>query len=167
MADTGREVTFDKTKIIDAVSFRIPCLIYSPALIKPQVVDTIASQTDIAPTLLSLLGGSFNHCFLGRNIMDVPKGEGFALLREDDRMAFIYGNYLLIQPPRIKPILYKFDKFTATEKKDPAGVDTLAISSRMHAIYGMAKYLYDKGLYNDPKIIAENKSKQAATPGKE
>ncbi|HPS52581.1 MAG TPA: sulfatase-like hydrolase/transferase [Phycisphaerae bacterium] len=157
VADTGREVAFDKTKIIDAVSFRVPCLFYSPANIKPQVLDTIASQTDIAPTLLSMLGGSFEHCFLGRNILEVPKNDGFALLREDDRMGFIYGDSLVIQPPRSRPILYNLDKFAVNEKYDPAGVETLGVLTRMHAIYGMAKYLYDKGIYNDPKLTANKR----------
>lgn len=167
VADTGREVSFDKTKIIDAMSFRIPCLFYSPGRIRPQVVDTIASQTDIAPTLLSMLGGSFDHCFLGRNILSVPKGDGFALLREDDRMGFIYGNLLIIQPPGTKPILYGFDKFSVSEKSDPAGIDTLGIVTRMHAIYGMAKYFYEKGLYNDPQVIAHGKIEQSSQKGKE
>ena len=109
VSDSGRAVTLDKTLGVDAVGFRIPCLIYAPGLIPPEEIDVVASQTDIAPTLLSLMGGEFEHCFFGRNLLTVPRGDGFALLHENNNRAFVRGDYLLIQPPggKNKPRLYR------------------------------------------------------------
>ncbi len=157
VADTGRVLAFDKTRILDAVHYRIPCVFYAPGIIKPGKLDTVASQTDIAPTLLAMLGGQYEHCFLGRNILAVEPGDGFALLHEDDRLAFIRNESLLTQPPRSKPILYDLGMFNmkinqATPSSQP-GSDK--ITSRLHdemsSLYQMARHLYVTGQYKHPE----------------
>jgi len=152
VSDSGRAVALDKTLPIDAVGFRVPCLIYAPGLIPPEEIDVVASQTDIAPTLLSLMGGEFEHCFFGRNLLTVPRGDGFALLHENNNRAFIRGDYLLIQPPggKNKPHLYRITPL-ATELVPDGELKTKQtekLSEELGAIYKMAKHVYDKGLYS-------------------
>lgn len=50
-------------------NYHIPCIIYAPAHIKPQQVDTIASQIDVSPTLLGLLNVSYKSKFFGHDIL--------------------------------------------------------------------------------------------------
>ncbi|MCK5113357.1 MAG: sulfatase-like hydrolase/transferase [Phycisphaerae bacterium] len=159
VSDSGRAVALDKKLWIDAVGFRIPCLIYAPGLIPPEEIDVVASQTDIAPTLLSLMGGEFEHCFFGRNLLTVSRDNGFALLHENNRRAFVRGDYLLVQPPggKNKPLLYRITQ-VATELVSDGELKTKQIeklSKEMGAIYKMAKYVYDKGLYS-PRPPKEN-----------
>ena len=87
VADHGRYC--DQRQILDLPSYRIPFLIYAPGIVSPGKSDIVASQTDIAPTVLALLGGRFEHCFLGRNLLSVEDGQGFALLHEDYGLGFI------------------------------------------------------------------------------
>jgi arylsulfatase A-like enzyme len=40
-------------------------MFFAPKLIKPQVVDTLASQIDLAPTLLGIMNTNYDSRFMG------------------------------------------------------------------------------------------------------
>jgi phosphoglycerol transferase MdoB-like AlkP superfamily enzyme len=50
-------------------NYHIPCIIYSPAHVTSRQVDTIASQMDVAPTLLGVLNVSYRSKFFGHDIL--------------------------------------------------------------------------------------------------
>jgi phosphoglycerol transferase MdoB-like AlkP superfamily enzyme len=50
-------------------NYHIPCIVYAPAHVKPQQVDTVASQIDVPPTLLGLLNVSYKSKFFGHDIL--------------------------------------------------------------------------------------------------
>lgn len=50
-------------------NYHIPCIVYAPAHIAPRRVETIASQIDVAPTLLGLLNVSYKSKFFGHDIL--------------------------------------------------------------------------------------------------
>ena len=50
-------------------NYHIPCIIYAPAHVTPRQIDTIASQIDVAPTLLGLLNVSYRTKFFGHDIL--------------------------------------------------------------------------------------------------
>ena len=87
---------------------------------------------------------------MGRNLLKVSPGDGFALLHEDDRLAFIRGENLLVQPPRSKPLLYKLGLFNATPAKSGERVPE-ELAREMLSFYMVARDLYIKGLYNRKK----------------
>ena len=49
--------------------YKIPCIVYAPEMIKPQVVNKLSSQIDVMPTLFSLLHWSYDSKFYGQNIL--------------------------------------------------------------------------------------------------
>jgi phosphoglycerol transferase MdoB-like AlkP superfamily enzyme len=72
--------------------FRMPFLIYSPAALKPKVSNIIASQVDIAPTVLDILGINRPNAFLGQSMIDPdPLTERFALLQHVKKWSFRQG----------------------------------------------------------------------------
>ena len=77
----------NRGKILSAVNFRIPFLLYAPKILGTQGrrIETVCSQTDISPTILSLLGGEYEHCFFGSSILDRPPETGFALLQRNSK----------------------------------------------------------------------------------
>jgi len=109
VADHGRY--FDRGPVIDIEGFRIPFILYAPGLtdaqgdplLPPRRVSTVCSQTDVAPTLLGLLGGDFDHCFMGRDILRIEPESGFALLHEDDRLAFVTSRDAVMLLPTRAP----------------------------------------------------------------
>ncbi len=50
-------------------NYHIPMVIYAPAHVAPGRVDSIASQIDVAPTVLGLLGLSYRSKFFGQDIL--------------------------------------------------------------------------------------------------
>ena len=49
--------------------FLIPLIIYAPGHIAPARIDTLASQIDVAPTLLALLNFTYRSRFFGQDII--------------------------------------------------------------------------------------------------
>lgn len=64
-------------------TYHIPMWIYAPGLLKPRRVDTVASQIDMIPTVLNLMGVRSPYMFMGRDILGMKK--------EDER--FFAGTY--------------------------------------------------------------------------
>ncbi len=67
---------FGVTKVLDR--FHIPLLIYAPGLVKPGTNDVVASQLDLFPTVVDLLG-----------FEDAFSALGDSLLRKKDGYAFV------------------------------------------------------------------------------
>lgn len=51
-------------------NYRIPLVIYQPALVKAAVDERLASQIDIAPSLLSLMGVEYDSTMFGQNLFN-------------------------------------------------------------------------------------------------
>lgn len=150
LADHGR--MSDKSLPLDVVAQRIPCLIYAPGIVRPRRISTVVSQMDIAPTVLSLLGGKYEHGFMGRSALDVAPGEGFAFMREGNRLAVVRGDRALIVRPGGAVILYSTGLLTQEpippEQADPDEVADLQL--RALSYHSMATYLYRNALYPPP-----------------
>ncbi len=50
-------------------NYRIPLIVYAPGIVAPARVDTLASQIDVAPTVLALLDVSYTSRFFGQDIL--------------------------------------------------------------------------------------------------
>ncbi len=94
--------------------FHVPLLFYAPSLLgeTPRRLQTVANQVDIIPSILALLDLRTPHQSWGRNLFSPAlKDEGHAVIKPsggEDQVAYIEGDYILIQAPRVKPELYRF-----------------------------------------------------------
>ena len=61
-------------------NYHIPMIIYSPGNIQPGVVDAVASQIDIGPTLLAMLNVSYKSTFFGQDILTEGQHHARALM---------------------------------------------------------------------------------------
>jgi arylsulfatase A-like enzyme len=88
-------------KIICVKIFHIPLLIWSPGHIKPARVDTLASQIDVAPTLLGLLNFGYRSRFFGQDILkDGPKHQR-AFMANYQTVGYLEDNILVeLRPNR-------------------------------------------------------------------
>lgn len=80
-------------------NYRIPLLIYSPAHILPDEVRTLASQIDLAPTLLGLLRFDYISSFFGRDLL-IGNQRGRALVGNYQHLGLFDGENLAILSPR-------------------------------------------------------------------
>ena len=85
--------------LIDPAKFHIPALIIAPGL-APQRIDTLASQIDLAPTVLGLLGITTRHPMPGHNLLQMPAGvPGRAIYQQGTTHAYQVGDQLLVHLP--------------------------------------------------------------------
>jgi len=87
---------------IDWAGYRVPFLIYAPGVLgeEGRRNSAVCSQTDVAPTILDLLGGRYESVFFGSSALDRPVGEGAAFMLRNDTIALMNGGeYLTVVPP--------------------------------------------------------------------
>ena len=78
--------------------YHIPLFIYAPDTIPPKEIDKVASQIDIAPTLLSLLNFNYKSYFFGQDILSDDFIER-ALIGNYQKLALYEDNRLVILSP--------------------------------------------------------------------
>ncbi len=81
-------------------TYHIPLFIYAPAHIAPREVSTLASQIDLAPTLLGLLNIDYTSSFYGRNLLLSRPEPGRALIGNYQHLGLFDAKQLAILSPR-------------------------------------------------------------------
>lgn len=83
----------------------IPMMFYAPKLIKPQIYDKLASQIDLAPTLLGLMNMSYDSRFYGRDLF--KEGEPRAFIANYQHVGLLKDDFLTILKPGREATMYK------------------------------------------------------------
>lgn len=118
--------------------FHIPGLILGPG-IRPQQYTKPASQIDLAPTLLSLLGLHSEHPMIGHDLTRLPAGfPGRAIMQYENNHAYLRGEEVVIHEPR-KPgrqFRYAGGRLVPVEHAD----EELVRDALAHALWPSAAY---------------------------
>lgn len=126
--------------------FRVPGVILGPGV--PVKRDArLASQLDLGPTLLHLLGIPDPHPMIGRDLLAVPEQEpGLALMQFDDQHGFRYGDRLVVHQPGLPAMHFRLGPNDAPQ---PAPVDKeFERDALAHALWPAETY--NRGLYRLP-----------------
>jgi phosphoglycerol transferase MdoB-like AlkP superfamily enzyme len=93
--------------------FHVPLLFYSPGHLSPQRRATVASQVDIGPSVMGLLGFTDPHQAWGRNLFSPAlRDAGFAVIKpsgSEEVVALIEGDRVLLRDPKSRAQLYRYD----------------------------------------------------------
>jgi len=126
--------------------FHIPGLILG-ADIQARSVLTIASQIDLAPTLLSLMGVSSSHPMIGRDLTlaEQFQAPGRALMQFSDNFALLQGDEVTILQPGHPAVTGRYNTETkslsALEEAGKAQQETTLAHSLLPAwLYSQQKY---------------------------
>ncbi len=132
--------------------YLIPFLIYSPAHIQPKKVTTLASQIDVAPTLLGLLNFSYDSKFYGRDILHTRPEQERAFIGNYQKLGYMKDGRLTILSPQEKVSAYRvdFDKSTTTPILPKASDLTEAITYYQSANIIFKRHL---NLWKNPKHL--------------
>ena len=126
--------------------FRVPAVILGPGV--PAKRDArLASQLDLGPTLLHLLGIPDPHPMIGRDLLAVPEQEpGMALMQFDDQHGFRYGDRLVVHQPSQPAMHFRLGP---NDELQPAPVDQeLERDALAHVLWPAETY--NRGLYRLP-----------------
>jgi phosphoglycerol transferase MdoB-like AlkP superfamily enzyme len=122
-------------------SFHIPLLVYAPKHIRPERVDTMASQIDVGPTLLALLNVSYRSRFFGHDILAEGGSQPRALLANYQTVGLLTPGALVeLRPKRRVRVVDP-----ATGDPLPTGAASEAVERRAMALYGGASSAYRSG----------------------
>ncbi len=89
--------------------YHIPMIVFAPARIAPARVERLASQMDLAPTLLELLGVSYRSRFFGRDILTQEPGSERALLGTYQRLGYLKDGMLTVLSPVRRVDVYRIE----------------------------------------------------------
>lgn len=123
--------------------FHIPGVILGPGV--PVRRDArVASQLDLAPTLLHLLGLSTEHPMIGRDLLSLPPDDpGLALMQFDDQHGFRFGDRLVVHRPGRPAVQFTIGP---DDRLEPAPLDPeLERDALAHLLW--AAGAYQRGLH--------------------
>src|SRR5690606_26291973 len=85
---------------LPVANYQIPLFIYAPKYVKTAEYSDVASQIDLAPTVLGLLNLDYVSTFFGRNVLREDHAPGRALLGNYQHLGLFDGKNLAILSPR-------------------------------------------------------------------
>ena len=108
----------------------VPLLFYAPGRIEPHVVDRLAQQIDIAPTMLGMLGLDDSGSMLGIDLRNHVRP--YAYFSADDKIGVVDGEMLMIY--RVKQKNTSLYRYKENSTDDLAGeYPERAAAMRRHA----------------------------------
>ena len=126
--------------------FLIPLIIYAPEHIAPARIDTLASQIDVAPTLLALLNFSYRSRFFGQDIITEGPRHQRAFLANYQTVGYLEDGVLVeLRPQRrwrlVDPV---------TGKELPADEKGKQLLDEAISYYQAASEAYRSGILRRP-----------------
>ena len=125
-------------------SYRIPFIVHAPGQFAPRVVDAVASQLDVAPTVLGLLNLSHESGFFGRDVLAPAAAPRSVPLNHNRDVALMIGEHLHELGFRGTSSTIAFDGVSYGQL--PAARDENGISDAA-AVFQLAYRLYASGRY--------------------
>lgn len=94
---------------LDVSKYRIPCIFWNPALVKPYLHKSMCSQIDVAPTLLGLMNWTYTSRFYGHDVFAPGYGpeNQRAFISNYQKIAELTPQSLVILKPKQETLAYR------------------------------------------------------------
>lgn len=152
MGDHGARVY--GAEAIPLPSYEVPILFLAPGLVPAgQRIDTLASSLDLPPTILGLLGLSYESRFFGHDVFRIPPEQGRALMTHNNEIALMRGGRIAVLGLQGRASLFSVgadDQFVPIPRPDRAGHELIEDAI---AYYDGADQLYRNGGYLLPTPV--------------
>jgi phosphoglycerol transferase MdoB-like AlkP superfamily enzyme len=97
-----------KTKL-PVAGYHIPLILYAPALLKPGRDDRLASQIDIPPTLLDILGLPGDGHFFGQSVFEQKDQDRRAFISNYQELGYLKNDKLIVLGPKQRVDTFAID----------------------------------------------------------
>lgn len=131
---------------LPVAKYRIPLILYAPDLLKPGVVSRMASQIDIAPTLMQVMGMPQTG-FFGASMLAAQQGEPRAFISNYQDLGYYKHDQLIVLSPRRTVKAYAIDPHSF--EASPIAVNP-QLASEAIAYYQTADHAFKQGLLHFP-----------------
>ncbi|MNQ01038.1 Lipoteichoic acid synthase 2 [compost metagenome] len=128
---------------LPVANYHIPLFVYAPKWIDAREDGQLASQIDLAPTLLGLLGLDYQSTFFGRNLLQPHSTAPRVLIGNYQHLGLFDGQNLAILSPN--RLMRRHDDALGASREHAAGRDD-ALIDRDIAYYQAASYGFSHGL---------------------
>ena len=133
-----------RSDLVPIPSFHIPALIIGDG-IEPKSDSRVASQIDLAPTLLSLIGVDSEHPMIGQDLTKVDDDYvGRAIMQFNENQAFLKDGKVVILQPKKSPKTFTYKDLTLTPSNDVS--EDLINQAIAHPLLGT--WLYNEKRYD-------------------
>lgn len=121
--------------------FHIPGLILGGP-VRPDVITTQASQLDLGPTLISLLGLHGEHPMIGRDLTQPEQRQrpGRAIMQFDKTQAYMEGERVVVLRPDLPPTPMRYNPATGQLSPSTDPMPDLIHKAIAHALYAPQAY---------------------------
>jgi phosphoglycerol transferase MdoB-like AlkP superfamily enzyme len=133
------------TSRIPVDKYRIPLFVYAPKHLKPQRVERLMSQIDIAPTALGLLHFDYYSKFFGRDVLDAAPATDRAFVGNYQTLGYLRGERMVLLQPKRKTEVFRVD----ADMNILQAVDDAELLREAISFYQAAAYVFRSGLYRD------------------
>ena len=123
--------------------YHIPCLIYSPKLISPGKCERLISQMDLAPTILGMLGLSYNEKFLGHDINKVSEIEDRVFISTYQLLGYVKNDTLVVLSPDKKAVAWHINDWNTSDYSSVEADSSLLDEAVNY--YQSAAHLFNSG----------------------
>ncbi|MCX7898377.1 MAG: sulfatase-like hydrolase/transferase [Rhodocyclaceae bacterium] len=125
---------------LSVAGYHIPMIFYAPGLVSAGRYDRLASQIDVPPTLLDLLGVPGKELFFGASLL-APSAPERAFLANYQALGYLKEGRLTILLPKHRAESYRIDERGAAT---PAPIDRRLLEEAI-AYYQSAYFAFQKG----------------------
>jgi phosphoglycerol transferase MdoB-like AlkP superfamily enzyme len=124
---------------IPVSTYAIPLLIYSPKHVAARRIDALTSQIDVAPTVMALLGLSYDSTFFGIDVLHHERPDRLIPLNHNRDIALFDGRHLYAIGFRKTSSAHAYDP--QTHQQTAMSIDAERISDTV-AFYQLGYQLY-------------------------
>lgn len=139
---------------LNVVKYHIPAMIYAPSLVKPQVIDQLASQIDVMPTVFGLLGWEYQSMGFGLDLLNPENARkpGRAFVSNYQKIALMTDDKLMILKPNRQHSLYRFNQDNGDLTAITDGSADAALTDTI-SYYQYASWLFTQGKLKRDHVI--------------
>ncbi|MCB1749523.1 MAG: sulfatase-like hydrolase/transferase [Gammaproteobacteria bacterium] len=130
---------------LPASRYHIPLLVYAPRHVEPGRVATLASQIDVAPTLLGLLHLDYDSAFLGHDVLAATPPEPRALISTYQDLGLVEDGVVTVLAPQARISRHRAGRSLLRGYARHPGLDDRLVREAV-ALYQGASYIYAHGL---------------------
>jgi phosphoglycerol transferase MdoB-like AlkP superfamily enzyme len=126
--------------------YHIPMWVYAPGLVETKSVETLASQIDIAPTLMGILNMSYESWSFGKDILNMQQNDQRVLIGTYQKLGYLKKDELIILSPgkKVTKHMLSHDDNSTDEPMNTQALDEASLKAI--AYYQGADYIYKNGL---------------------
>jgi phosphoglycerol transferase MdoB-like AlkP superfamily enzyme len=140
---------------VPADAYGIVCILYGPEFFKPEKIDTLCSQIDVAPTLFAALGWGYASQFFGTDARLLPEAEGRAWISTYQLLGFRTNDRLVVLKPGGEAEVSALTPSLPASAGSPAvQTDDAAVVARAVAAYQCAYDLFAGGQLKETIVLA-------------